>query len=114
MLYTKEGYPDINEIVVCTVIKIYGNSTFVRLDEYEKEGVLTISEIAPGRIRNLRDHVTENKTIVCKVLRVDERQNRIDVSLRRVPIPVMREKLEEIKKIVASLFDVKNKWFGID
>ena len=98
MLYTKDGFPDVNEIVKCTVTKIYGNTTFVTLDEYEKEGVLTISEIAPGRIRNLRDHVVENKVIVCKVLRVDEKQNRIDVSLRRVPVPVMREKLETIKK----------------
>ena len=98
MLYTKDGYPEINEIVICTVKKIYGNTTFVFLDEYEKEGVLTIAEIAPGRIRNLREFVVENKVIVCKVLRVDEKGNRIDVSLRRVPIPVMKEKLEEIKK----------------
>lgn len=98
MLYTKEGYPEINEIVKCTVQKIYGNTVFVSVDEYEKEGVLTISEIAPGRIRNLRDHVIENKVIICKVLRVDPKQNRIDVSLRRVPVQVMKDKLEEIKK----------------
>lgn len=98
MLYTKDGYPDVNEIVKCTVKKIYGNTVFVTIDEYEKEGVLTIAEIAPGRIRNLRDHVIENKVIICKVLRVDENQRRIDVSLRRVPVPVMKDKLEEIKK----------------
>jgi len=98
MLYTKDGFPEVNEIVLCEVTKIYGNSTFVQLLEYEKEGVLTISEIAPGRIRNLRDHVTEKKIIVCKVLRVDPRLNRIDVSLRRVPIQVMKEKQESIKK----------------
>jgi len=98
MLYIKDGYPEVNEIVLCTVTKIYGNTTFVYLDEYEKEGVLTISEIAPGRIRNLREYVTENKKIVCKILRVDEKQKRIDVSLRRVSVPVMKDKLEQIKK----------------
>lgn len=98
MLYTKDGYPEVNEIVKCTITKIYGNTTFVSLDEYEKEGVLTISEIAPGRIRNLRDHVMEGKVIICKVLRVDANHNRVDVSLRRVPIPVMKNKQEEIKK----------------
>lgn len=98
MLYTKDGFPEVNEIVLCEVTKISGNTTFVDVKEYEKEGVLIISEIAPGRIRNLRDHVVEGKTIVCKVLRVDERNNRVDVSLRRVPIPVMKDKLEEIKK----------------
>lgn len=98
MLYTKDGFPEINEIVYCTVKKIYGNSVFVYLDEYDKEGVLTISEIAPGRIRNLRDHVVEEKKIVCKVLRVDPKQNRVDVSLRRVSITVMKQKVEQIKK----------------
>jgi translation initiation factor 2 subunit 1 len=98
MLYIKEGYPQSGEIVLCTVRKIYGNTTFVTLDEYEKEGVLTISEIAPGRIRNLREYVVENKKIVCKILRVDEKSRRIDVSLRRVPVPIMKEKLEQIKK----------------
>lgn len=98
MLYTKEGYPEVNEIVLCKVTKIYRNSTFVSIPEYEKEGVLTISEIAPGRIRNLRDHVVENKEIVCKVLRVDPKFNRIDVSLRRVSLTVKKNKLEEIKK----------------
>jgi translation initiation factor 2 subunit 1 len=98
MLYTKDGYPEINEIVLCTVKKIYGNTTFVILPEYELEGVLIISEIAPGRIRNLREYVVENKSIICKVLRVDEKQKRIDLSLRRVPVPVMKDKLEELKK----------------
>lgn len=101
MLYTKDGYPEVNEIVKCTVKRISGgNTVFVSLDEYENnlEAVLTISEIAPGRIRNLRDHVIENKVIVCKVLRVDPSQKRVDVSLRRVPIPVMKDKLEQLKK----------------
>lgn len=98
MLYVKDGYPDVNENVLCIVTKIYGNTVFVSLPEYEKEGVLTISEIAPGRIRNLRDHVVEDKHIICKVLRVDESQNRIDVSLRRVNLQATKQKNEEIKK----------------
>jgi len=98
MLYIQEGYPEINEIVKCTIKKIYGNTVFVILNEYEKEGVLTISEIAPGRIRNLRDHVTEGKVIICKVLRVDKNSNRIDISLRRVSLQQKKDKQEEIKK----------------
>ena len=98
MLYTKDGFPEVNEIILCTVKKIYGNTVFVDIDEYEKEGVLTISEIAPGRIRNLRDHVVEDKKIICKVLRVDNKLNRVDVSLRRVSITAMNQKKEQIKK----------------
>lgn len=98
MLYIREGFPEINEIVKCIVTKIYGNTVFVNVDEYKKEGILTISEVAPGRIRNLREYVVKNKTIICKVLRVDKINKRIDVSLRRVPIIVMKDKLEIIKK----------------
>jgi len=98
MLYTKDGFPEVNEIVIARVTKIYGNSTFVDLLEYEKEAILTISEIAPGRIRNLRDHVSENKEIILKVIRVVPKHNRIDVSLRRVPVPVMKTKQETLKK----------------
>jgi translation initiation factor 2 subunit 1 len=98
MLYIKDGFPEVNELVYCTVTKIYGNTVFVQLDEYEKEGVLTISEIKQGRIRNIRDFVSEGRKIVCKVIKVTEKQNRIDVSLRRVSIPMKKEKLEEIKK----------------
>ena len=98
MLYVKDGFPEVNENVLCVVSKIYGNSVFVKIPEYDKEGVLTISEIAPGRIRNLRDHVVEEKKIICKILRVDESQNRIDVSLRRVNLQARKQKLEEVKK----------------
>ena len=98
MLYVKDGFPEPNEDVLCIVSKIYGNSVFVKIPEYEKEGVLTISEVAPGRIRNLRDHVVEDKHIICKILRVDKNQNRIDVSLRRVNLQARKRKQEEIKK----------------
>ncbi|MAG52983.1 MAG: translation initiation factor IF-2 subunit alpha [Nanoarchaeota archaeon] len=85
MFYKKQGLPEENEIVLCTIKKILPNSVFVELDEYiKKEGVIQISEISPGRIRNIRDFVKEEKKIVCKVLNVNKERNHIDLSLRRV------------------------------
>lgn len=98
MLYIKEGFPEVNENVLCIVTKIYGNTVFVHIPEYQKDGVLTISEIAPGRIRNMKDHVIVDKRIICKVLRVDSKSNRVDVSLRRVNLQARKEKNEELKK----------------
>ena len=69
------------EIVLCTVDKIIGTTVFVKI-EGNGEGTITTSEIAPGRIRNLRDYVSPGRKIVCKVLRVDV--NKISLSLRRV------------------------------
>src|SRR3990167_9954155 len=85
MFYKKNGLPEESEIVVCTIKKILPNSVFVDLDEYEnKEGLIHISEISPGRIRNIRDFVKEGKKIVCKVLKVDVQKGHLDLSLRRV------------------------------
>src|SRR3989338_11129087 len=85
MFYKKEGKPESGELVLCTVKKILYHSVFVSLDEYQNiEGMVHISEIAPGRIRNLRDYVKEGKRIVCKVLKIHKEKGHIDLSLRRV------------------------------
>ncbi|HLD02675.1 MAG TPA: S1 RNA-binding domain-containing protein [Candidatus Nanoarchaeia archaeon] len=85
MFYKKKGLPKENEIVLCTVDKVLKNSIFIRIDEYDgMEGLIHISEIAPGRIRNIRDYVKEGKKIVCKVLRVKSDTRQVDLSLRRV------------------------------
>lgn len=99
MLFKKENLPEEDDIVVCTVKKILHNSIFVYLDEYlNKEGMLYISEVAPGRIRNIRDYVKPDKKIVCKVLRVDPRSGHIDLSLRRVSLMARQKKLDEYKQ----------------
>ena len=85
MVFKKTGILEEDEIVLCTVKKILFHSVFVTLDEYEnKEGMIHISEIAPGRIRNIRDYVKEGKKIVCKILRIHADKGHIDLSLRRV------------------------------
>lgn len=98
MFYRRKGFPQEDEFVLCTVTKIHHNSVFVFLDEYGKYGLIHISEIAPGRIRNIRDYVTKGKKIVCKVLRVNEARGYIDLSLRRVNESQRRAKINEIKQ----------------
>ena len=97
MLYKREGIPEENEIVLCQVTKIFPNSVFVKLLEYNDTGMIHISEVSPGRIRNLRDYVKVDKQIVCKVLRIDREKGHIDLSLRRVNSNQRKEKLDEIK-----------------
>jgi len=98
MFYKKKGFPEANEIVMCTIKKILPYSVFVNLDEYDKEGMLHISEVSPGRIRNLRDYVKEEKKIVCKILRINEEKGHIDLSLRRVNLSQKRKKVDEYKQ----------------
>ncbi|MDP3733980.1 MAG: S1 RNA-binding domain-containing protein [Nanoarchaeota archaeon] len=98
MFYKLKGLPEEDEIVLCKVTKIFPNSVFVDLLEYDRQGMVHISEISPGRIRNLRDFVSEGRQIVCKVLRLDREKGHIDLSLRRVNSMQRREKLDEIKQ----------------
>ena len=98
MFYKKQGFPEVNEIVLCTVKKILFHSIFVNLDEYNKEGMVHISEVSPGRIRNLRDFVREDKKIVCKVLSINKEKGHIDLSLRRVSPTQKINKLQEYKQ----------------
>ena len=85
------------DLVLCVVDRIVGTTVFVKIPEFENiEGSIVTSEIAPGRIRNLRDYVVPKKQIVCKVLRVSE--GRIDLSLRRVSQKEKKEILEQYQQ----------------
>jgi translation initiation factor 2 alpha subunit (eIF-2alpha) len=70
------------DMVLCTVDRIAGTVVFVKIEGEEKEGSIILSEIAPGRIRNLREYVIPKKKIVCKVLKISG--GNISLSLRRV------------------------------
>ena len=109
MLYKLHGYPEEDEIVLCKVTKIYPNSVFVDLLEYDrKSGIVHISEVSPGRIRNLRDYVSVGRQIVCKILRINRERGHIDLSLRRVNSNQRREKLDEVKQELKSEQLIKN------
>lgn len=71
-----------DEIVLCTVTRIEGTTVFVQIEGSNILGTITFSEIAPGRIRNIREYVVVNKKIVCKILRT--LGDHAELSLRRV------------------------------
>jgi translation initiation factor 2 subunit 1 len=95
----KKGLPEESDLLLCTVTKIYPHCVFVNIDDYEsKQGMIHISEIAPGRIRNINDYVRMGKKIVCKVLKIDREKGHIDLSLRRVSEGQKRDMAEQIKR----------------
>ncbi len=78
-------YPEKNEYVVCTVQDVKNYGAFVSLDQYgKKTGYIALPEIATGWIKYVRDHIREGQKIVCKVLRVDEKREHIDLSKKQV------------------------------
>jgi translation initiation factor 2 alpha subunit (eIF-2alpha) len=85
---------EVGDNVLCTVDRVIGTTVFVKIEGNPIEGSIVMSEIAPGRIRNIRDYVVPKKKIVCKILRISSSGN-IDLSLRRVS---QKEKKEVIEK----------------
>src|SRR3990167_7202212 len=98
MLFKKQDFPEEGDLVLCTVSSVQFHSVFVDMDEFSRGGMIHISEVSPGRIRNIRDFVNEGKKIVCKVLRINEEKGYIDLSLRRVNASEKRRKIDEIKR----------------
>jgi len=82
-------------LVLCTVKKIEKTTIFLEI-EGNGEGSMHLSEVAAGRIRNLRDYVFPNKKIVCKVLAIEP--GNIQLSLRRVTAKERESVLEHSKK----------------
>ena len=85
----------VGDIMLCTVKKIEPALVLVEI-EGNGEGAIVMSEIAAGRIRNLREHVAQNKKIVCKILSINE--NRVQLSLRRVTSGEREEALNKYQK----------------
>lgn len=94
----RSDFPEVGDLVVCTVENVKNFGAFVRLDEYEgKEGFIHVRDVATGWVKYIRDHVREGQKIVCKVLNVDRERGHIDLSLKQVNEHQRREKIQEWK-----------------
>ena len=94
MAERKPEWPEVGDLVIATIETVTDYGAYAKLDEYDKRGLLHVSEISSSWIRNIRDFVREGQKVVLKVLRVDQEKGHIDLSLRRV---TKREKIEKIK-----------------
>jgi translation initiation factor 2 subunit 1 len=90
----KPEYPEVGDHVIATIETVTTYGAYARLDEYNKQGLLHVSEISSSWIRNIRDYVREGQKTVLKVLRVDPEKGHIDLSLRRV---TKRARIEKIR-----------------
>jgi translation initiation factor 2 subunit 1 len=92
------GWPEKGELVVGKVDEIEDFGVFVDLEEYEdKRGLIHVSEVASGWIKNVRDHVGVGERVVAKTLDVDEDAQQIDLSLKDVNDHQRSEKIQEWK-----------------
>jgi len=103
MLFRRSDFPEEGEIVLCRVESVSKSSVFVSFLEYDGlSGIISISEIAPGRIRTISNYVKEGMLIVCKVLRAFPERKHFELSLRRVSDKERKNKLEFMKQEQAA------------
>lgn len=91
----KRGLPVLGELVLCRITRLNPNSAFAMLEEYTTpaEGMIHISEISSGWVRDIRNHVKAGQTVVAKVLGTD--RDHISLSLKRVDRKQEKEKIKE-------------------
>jgi translation initiation factor 2 subunit 1 len=90
----KPEWPEVGELVIAMIESTMDYGAYAKLEEYNRRGLLHISEISSTRIRHVRDFVRENQKMVLKVVRVEVEKGHIDLSLRRV---TKRERIEKVK-----------------
>ena len=94
----KPHWPEVGDLVIATIENVTTYGAYTKLDEYDKQGLLHVSEISSSWIRNIRDFVREGQKAVLKVIRVDLEKGHIDLSLRRVTKRARIEKIRQWKK----------------
>ena len=94
MFEHKPEWPEYGDLVIATIEKVMEYGAYAKLEEYDRQGFLHISEISSARIRKIRDYVRENQKMILKVIRVDVEKGQINLSLRRV---TKRERIEKNK-----------------
>ena len=94
----KAEWPNRGELVLCTVTKINPFSATVKLDEYNKEGMIHVSEVARRWVKDIRKIVKPNQKMVAVVMNVDRVKSHVTLSLKRVNKYDAEEKLKAFKR----------------
>ncbi|MBU7031576.1 MAG: S1 RNA-binding domain-containing protein, partial [Theionarchaea archaeon] len=65
-----QEFPEVGDLVIGTVSDVFPYGAFVKLDEFDKVGMIHIKEISSAWVKNIRNHVREGQKVVTKVLKV--------------------------------------------
>ena len=65
-------WPEAGDLAIATVETVTDYGAYAKFDEFDKLGLLYVSEISLSRIRNVRDYVRECQKVTFKVLRASQ------------------------------------------
>jgi translation initiation factor 2 subunit 1 len=94
----RKGLPEWGELVLCTVDRITPFAAWCKLDEYEGEGMIHVSEVSGKWVHDIREFVKIKKQYVAKVVKVDYQKNIVNLSLKRVSLYDEKAKLNSYRR----------------
>jgi len=100
--FRKHGIPDVGELVVAQVKKVFDYGAYADLLEYENlEAFIPWSEVSTRYVKDIRDVIKENQVVIGKVIRVEKKLGKIqvDISIKRVLEGEKRIKMLRWKRI---------------
>ncbi len=102
----KPGKPRIGEIVIGKVVRLTPYSALVELLEYDSMGMIHISEVSSGWVKDIRHHIREGDVVVTKVMKDD--RSYLALSLKRVSKNQKAEKIKEynLEKRAEKMFSI--------
>lgn len=95
-------FPEENELVMVRVMEVSDTCVYVDLLEYNKRGIIVLSEISRKRIRTVNKVMRVGKIEISSVVRVDPVLGYIDLSKKRVDpedVPEMESKWSKSKAV---------------
>lgn len=107
--FKKKSLPEVGELVVAQIKKVFDYGAYSNLLEYENiEAFIPWSEVSTKYVKDIKDLLKENQIVIGKVIRVEKKQGRIevDISLKRVfegekKVKMLRwKRIQKAQKIV--------------
>ncbi|SOC12512.1 general stress protein 13 [Ureibacillus xyleni] len=95
---------EVGEVVTGRVTGIQPYGAFVALDE-QTQGLVHISEITYGFVKDVSDHLKVGDEILVKILDVDENNEKISLSTRALQEAPIQRKKEQPRKTLQDRVD---------
>jgi len=91
----RKVYPAVDELVIAKIVSINPHSALAELQDYDHTGMIHISEVSNGWVKDIRRYVKSGQIIVARVLKIDEERGHVSLSIKRVSEKQQRDKLLE-------------------
>src|SRR5690625_2217032 len=76
----------VSQVIEGKVTGIQPYGAFVALDD-ETQGLVHISEVTHGYVKDINDHLEVGENVKVKILNIDEKNNKISLSIRATEEP---------------------------